>query len=218
MEKFAVIWDMDGVLVDSTKNIWASFNKLLEPHGIKFSQDDIKKYLGLSLRDQIASWKERWGINLELEKFSKQAGEMELKVMDKNADKNLIKFLEELKSKNISMGIGTSSLRWRAEKILDLLGIKNYFSVLVTAEEIIKHKPNPDIFLKVAEKLNIKPENCVVIEDATSGIEAAKRGNMKAIGYLTNYHKKEELEKADLIIKDFSDISYNKIQKMFKNE
>lgn len=218
MAEFAVIWDMDGVLVDSTKNIWESFSKLLKPHGIQFSDEDIKKYLGLSLRDQIASWKERWGVELELEKFSKQAGEAELEVMEKKANKNLSKLLNELRKNKVPMGIGTSSLRWRAEKIIELLGIKDYFSVLISAEDITKHKPNPDIFLKVAEKLSIKPENCVVIEDAASGIEAAKRGNMKAIGYLTKYHKKSELRMADLIIEDFSEISYNKIKEMFKNE
>jgi len=217
MAEFAVIWDMDGVLVDSTKNIWDSFNKLLKPHGIQFSDEDIKKYLGRSLRDQIASWKERWDINLEVEKFSKEAGEAELEVMEKKADKNLLKLLNELKKNKVPMGVGTSSLRWRAEKILDLLEIKDYFSVLVTAEDVTNHKPNPDIFLKVGEKLGVKPENCVVIEDAASGIEAAKRGNMKAIGYLTKYHKKSELEKADLVIENFSDISLSKIHKMFKD-
>ena len=208
---------MDGVLVDSTKTIWDSFNKLLKPHGIHFSQEDIKKYLGLSLRDQIVSWKERWGINLELEKFSKQAEEAQLKVMEKKADESLLKLLNKLRKNKVLMGIGTSSSRGRAEKILDLLGIKDYFSVIVTAEDILNHKPNPDIFLKVAEKLNINPKNCVVIEDASSGIEAAKRGNMKSIGYLTEYHKKAELEKADLIIEDFSEISYNKIKSLFNN-
>ena len=217
MTEFAVIWDMDGVLVDSTKNIWDSFNKLLKPHGIHFSGEDIKKYLGHSLRDQIASWKERWGIDLEVEKFSKQAGEAELQVMEKKADKNLLKLLNELRKNKVPMGVGTSSLRWRAEKILNLLGIKDYFSILVTAEDVTNHKPNPDIFLKVAKKLMVKPENCVVIEDASSGIEAAKRGNMKAIGHLTKYHKKSELEKADLVIENFSDISYSKIHKIFKN-
>ena len=216
IKEFGVIFDMDGVLVDSTKYIWNSFNKLLEPYGIHFSDKEIKKYLGLSLRDQVALWKKEYGIDLDYMKFSKEAGEMELNLMqDKRPNKSLVNLLNELKKKKVKIGIGTSSLRWRADRIVDLLKIKEYFPVIITSEEVINHKPNPDLFLKAAEKINISPENCVVIEDAASGVEAAKRGNMKAIGFLTDYNSKRELEKADLIINDFSELSYKKIENLF---
>lgn len=218
MVEFGVIFDMDGVLIDSTKYIWESFNKMLKPYGIHFSDNDIKKYLGLSLRDQVALWKKEYGIDIDYMKFSKEAGEMELNSMqNKRPNKRLLNLLNELKKKKVRIGIGTSSLRWRADRIIDLLKIKEYFPIIVSSEEVINHKPNPDLFLKVAEKINIPPENCVVIEDAASGIEAAKRGNMKAIGFLTKYHKKSEFKKADLIINDFSEVSYKKIKSLFNN-
>ena len=72
--------------------------------------------------------------------------------------------------------------------------------------------------MKVAEELKVPPGNCVVIEDASSGIEAAKRANMKAIGLITKYHDKNDLKKANLIIEEFSEISYNKIKILFNNE
>jgi len=150
------------------------------------------------------------------ENFQKEAGEMELNLMqDKKPNKSLINLLNELKIKKVKVGIGTSSLRWRVDKIIDRLKIKEYFPVIVSSEEVIKHKPNPDLFLKAAEKMNIPPKNCVVIEDAKSGIEAAKRGNMKAIGILTKYNSKGEFNKADLIIKNFSELSYKKIESLF---
>jgi HAD superfamily hydrolase (TIGR01509 family) len=214
-KEFGVIFDMDGVLVDSTKYIWDSFNKLLELHGIHFSDKEIKKYLGLSLRDQVALWKKEYGVDIDYIKFSKEAGEMELNLMkNKRPNKSMINLLNKLKNKKVKVGIGTSSLKWRADRIINLLKIKKYFLIIISSEEVINHKPNPDLFLKVAERMNIPPENCVVIEDAASGIEAAKRGNMKAIGFLTNYNNKSELKKADLIIQSFLELSYNKLKRL----
>ena len=217
MDKFGVIFDMDGVLVNSTKYIWESFNHALKPYGVHFSNKDIKKYLGLSLRDDLELWKKEYGIELEFDKFSEDTLKIQLNLL-KNAkvDLNLLKLLQELKSKDIPMGVGTSSLRWRAERILKILNIYNYFLTMVTAEDVTNHKPNPDLFLEVAKRMKIAPENCVVIEDASSGIEAAKRGKMKAIGLITEYNNKKELKDSDLIIKDFSELSYKKIKNLFE--
>jgi HAD superfamily hydrolase (TIGR01509 family) len=162
-------------------------------------------------------WKEKYGIELEVEKFSKEAGNMEIKMMaNKQVNLDLLCLLKELKANKFPMGVGTSSLRWRAEEIIRLLRIKGYFSVIVSAEDVVHHKPNPDLFLKVAEELKVPPGNCVVIEDASSGIEAAKRGGMKAIGYLTDYNNPEELKKADLIISSFKELDSEKIKILFE--
>lgn len=213
----AVIFDMDGVLVNSTKYIWKSFNILLKEEGVHFSDDDIKKYLGHSLRDDLALWKKEYKIkDYNLEEFSRKAGEMELGFMKKELkdNKNLMELLKLLKKDSIKLAVATSSLRWRAEKILDLLKIKGYFDVIVTAEDVKNHKPSPEIFLEAAKRLKVNPEYCVVIEDAANGIEAAKAGKMKAIAFLTPYHTKQELSKADLIISDFKELNLEKLEKI----
>ena len=94
--------------------------------------------------------------------------------------------------------------------------IGNYIPYLVTAGEVTNHKPNPDIFLAVAKKMNVAPENCVVIEDADSGIEAAKRAGMRAIGYLHKHNHPTELRKADMLTRRFSDISYELLEHLVR--
>lgn len=214
----AIIFDMDGVLINSTKYIWESFNILLKDSGIQFSNNEIKKYLGFSLRDKLRLWKQDYGIKeYNLEEFSREAGEIELELMKKelHPNKSLNKFLKEAKEKGIKLAVATSSLRWRAEKILEVLKIKEIFDAIVTAEDVENHKPNPDIFLEAAKQLNENPENCVVFEDAANGIEAARRGNMKVIAMKTEFHSEEELKEADIIIKDFSDINVERLRKLF---
>ena len=137
---------------------------------------------------------------------------------DLKINPTLLKLLTDLSKNNVLMGVGTSSYTDRTHKILELLGIKNYFSAISTAEEIHEHKPNPHIFLDVAKKLGAHPKNCIVIEDASVGIEAAKRGNMKVVGYVHSYTTREQLKEANLIIEDFSELSYNVIREILQNQ
>lgn len=208
---------MDGVLIDSIGPIWESFSKVLKDEGVHFSDDYIKRNLARSLRDNLQAWKTEFGINdYDLMEFSKKAGEIQFELMKKEKiNSGLLDLLQESKNNNIVCAVATSSLRWRAEKILDLLNIKSFFQTLVTADDIKNHKPAPDTFLETAKKLNIKPEDCVVIEDAGNGIDAAKNANMKTIALLTKYHSLDELKHADLVIKDFSELTVEKIKKLF---
>jgi HAD superfamily hydrolase (TIGR01509 family) len=214
---YAVIFDMDGVLVDSHDLIWKSHNEVLGKQGIHLTEQDIKRYLGKSLRDDVEDWKTRYGYNSDLETHTKASWEIQVKLLEQmKADKGLIALLEELKAKGIPLGVGTSSQRFKAEKILELLGIEKYFPVLVTANDVHLHKPNPDLFLEVARRLEIHPRNCVVIEDAGNGIEAAKRAGMITVGYINGKNGYEEVKEADKVIKDFSELSHKTLQGLFK--
>jgi HAD superfamily hydrolase (TIGR01509 family) len=218
-KSFAVIFDMDGVLIDSPKYIWESFNILVKPYGIHFNDSDIKKYLGKSLQDQIVEWKKDYNVDVgDFKDFSSKALTLQMELISKNikTDEDLLKLLKELKNNNVPMGVGTSSTKDRAHKIISFLNIDEYFTTIVTSEDVKEHKPNPHIFLEVAKRLNISPENCIVIEDARDGIIAAKNGNMKSIGYLTNLNNTELLSDADMIINNFSKISYEELKTLFK--
>ncbi len=214
--KFAVIFDMDGVLVDSNKLVLDSFNKLLEPHGISIDENKFKEYLGITAKGLVEKWKREHNVVFDENFIKDQTTNLHVaSLKDNRIDVHLFRFLTELKENKIPVGLGTSSPRKRAEQILDILGVRKFFSSIVTGDEVQEHKPNPEIFLKVAKELKTPPESCVVIEDAANGIEAAKRGGMKAIGYLTNYHTKEELKKADFILDNFSELNLEKVKKLF---
>lgn len=213
---YAVIFDMDGVLVDSHRAIWDSHNEVLGKYGVHLSEEDIRRYSGMSLRDDIIDWNKRFGLKLDLAIHSKESWEYQLKILQgMKGDTELVGLLEDLRSHRIPMGVGTSSQKFRTEKILDILRFKPYFPTIVTANDVTLHKPNPDLFLEVAKRLKIESTKCVVVEDAANGIEAAKRGGMKTIGYLNGHNDIDELRGSDLIIRSFSEISFDKIRKLF---
>jgi len=216
-KQLAVIFDMDGVLIDSTYYIWESFRQLLSPYGIKIANDQINKYLGHSLRDLIKIWEEEYNIKLPpYDQFSKEALEIQLKMMKGIPVKqDLIILLTDLKSHQVSMAVGTSSLTYRTNMILRNLGVEGYLDAIVTADDVSEHKPNPHVYLEAAKKIKVDPRRCVVIEDAATGIEAARRAGMKSIGYLTKYNSAESLKSANLLIKGFDELSVEKIKSLF---
>lgn len=214
----AVIFDMDGVLVDSVKYTWESFNIMLKDEGVHFSNEDIKKNMGTSLKNALKSWRDEYGIKeYDPDEFSRASGKIQLALMEKNLQPNthLHDFLKALKSQGFKLAVATSSLRWRAEAMLQLLHLTDYFDVILTAEDVTNHKPAPDVFLKAAEQLGVDPANSVVFEDAGHGIEAARKGNIKVVAVKTDYYTMEELEDADMIINDFSEITIEKLQGLF---
>jgi HAD superfamily hydrolase (TIGR01509 family) len=125
-----------------------------------------------------------------------------------NIQKNeaLVDLMEKLRKKYV-LGVATSSNKDRASTILKNLGVSDFFNVVITADDVKKHKPDPAIFLEAAKKLNITPDESVVIEDSLNGIEAAKSGNMRAIGLVTKFLSVETLSEADLVIDSLEELS-----------
>lgn len=209
----AILFDMDGVLLDSNELAANSFNAVLKPYGITMA--DVKDefgegYKGGSLRDFLAAVKEQYGHTFDLQDFSKQAGDLffvEMEKMNVKADAALVQLLEDLRQQNFKLAVGTSSMRWRAIKILDMLGVASYFDVVITADEVTEHKPNPHVYLEAAKQLGANTESCLVVEDAESGIEAGHRAGMKVIGFAKYDVPAGALQNADLIVKDWAELT-----------
>lgn len=213
---------MDGVLIDSTKYIWDSFNQLLAKYGVSIGKEEIKsQYLGRSLRDQIKMFRETYHIeeNINAADFSREAAKIEFRLMgDKiTKDVDILKLITSAKAGGIKIAVATSSTRPRAEKILRLLGVFDLLDAFVTVEDVEKHKPFPDIYLKASETLKVKPKACIVFEDSLEGIESAKKANMKVVGLVTDYHTRKELHEANLVIDAFSRIDISTLQRMLGN-
>ncbi|MCF7819978.1 MAG: HAD family phosphatase [Candidatus Pacebacteria bacterium] len=216
----ALIFDMDGVLVKSEGAISTSFNKVLEKYGVKLNPENKKKYLGRSLRDQLQMMKEEYPQipkELNIQQFSKEAFQYQLELLKEElVPKILIKeFIKKAKENNIKIAVATSSLRYRAEIFLKLIDIFNELDILLTSEEVSNHKPHPDIFLETAKRLEVLPDNCVVIEDAKNGIDGAQAAKMKTIGVITENRSIEELKHADLIVNSLTELNIEKIKKLF---
>ncbi len=208
---FAVIFDMDGVLVDSEKYIAESHKLAMAKHGV----DNFNSYLGLSLRDKIPIWEKELGIKIDTAEFRKEGGLQREKMLETERPSDaLINFLEELKQNKVPLAVATLSYCNRTNSILSGLGLAKYFDVVVTGDAVVLHKPAPEIYLKASHLLGVESTSCVAFEDTPVGITAAKKAGMMVIGIQNAGHSKEELNDADLVVTDFSQVSYTVVKKL----
>jgi len=190
----AIIFDMDGVLINTPIYVWTTHNKLLGKLGKKVSNAEIHHYLGRTLNDQISMFEDNFSIKINKKKYRKEFESEMLNYLEKiETNQSLLTMIKGLR-KRLKLGVATSSPTKRAEHILRKLGIKNYFDVIITSDDVKKQKPDPTIFIETAKKLEVEPGECLVVEDAANGIEAAKRGDMKVIALKTVFQSKEEFD------------------------
>jgi HAD superfamily hydrolase (TIGR01509 family) len=121
-------------------------------------------------------------------------------------------FLESLEELGVPCAVGTSASRWDAERLLDDLGLLRFFDVMVTADDVMLGKPDPEVWVQVARRLRVPVARCVVFEDAPVGIQAARAAGMRAIG-VTTAHRDDELiaAGASLTIPDFRGLEWSRI-------
>jgi len=214
-ENYCVIFDMDGVLADTGPIHYESWVKLAKQIRVKFS----KKIFNLTFGQQSVSiTRELVGPKIKQEVVEKWANLKERYYREMVKDKlnplpGALVLIKELHARNFKLAIGSSGPPENVDLLLSTLKIKNYFDVIITAAEVKNGKPAPDVFLIAAEKLNIKADNCLVIEDAPVGITAARKAGMKVIALRTT-HCNVELLDADMVVQDLIYININDILKL----
>lgn len=214
--EFAVIFDMDGVLIDSVGLNWQAYNRVLERHyGFKVAGEELDEYVGMSLNDQIMLLSQNFGVKIDILTFEKESSKLKSKLFDTLRPKDgVVHLLKSLHEAGIPTGVGTSSPRNVAIDRLTKAGIWSYFEVCITEEDVKAHKPFPDVYIKTARMMKIQPESCVVIEDAPNGVEAARRSGMKCVAVTTPYVAPDKLQGADLIVESIKDISVSGLQEL----
>jgi beta-phosphoglucomutase family hydrolase len=213
--EYCIIFDMDGVLADTGPIHFESWVKMAREIGVEFTKDFFERTFG---KQSIPITRELVGSNTDQQHVKKWANLKEEYYREMVKGKleplpGVINLIKNLKAKELKIAVGSSGPSANVELLLRSLKIKHFFDIIVTAEDIEQSKPAPDVFLYAAKKLNIKPEQCLVIEDAPVGIIAAKRAGMKVIALTTTHHK-DDLPEADLIIKDLSYIDVSDILKL----
>ena len=216
----AIIFDMDGVLVDSVKYLYEAFNLVLKKYDVYIRDEDVKKYLGKSMKEKIKMWKEDYNMkeDIDITEFSKEVFELEMELLKENLEESefLINLIKSLKDANFKLAVATSSPKSRTEGILEFIGLKDKFDVVITDEDFENSKPNPEIFITASEKLNVDAKDCVVVEDSVNGIEAAKNAGMKRIALLTKFHGKEDFKNVDLIVSSLDELNLDSIKDLDK--
>ena len=207
----AVIFDMDGVMVDNNpyhKKAWRTF---VQNHGFDFSEEDLKQHIyGKTNRDILTFV---FGPKITEEEIRQYANEKEkmYEVLYRDFIKpvnGLVGFLDLLHSKNIPIAVATSAPPQNVKFVLTAIDVKKYFNIIVDDTEVKKGKPDPEIYLTTAKKLNINPSNCIVFEDSLSGVKSALNAGMKVVA-ITTTHTKEELSNANLVVDDFTQVDLN---------
>ena len=176
----AVIFDLDGVLADS-EPWWNEIDaKLLAEHGITYRGEYHRNVLGVSYRLAVEFYKKAFGLSAPVAELMRRRGEIAADFFANQIDVfPLAKpVLQELRQMNLHLAVATSSVSASALPFLARRGLTAFFEVVVTGEEVEHGKPRPEIYLRAAEKLGIGADACLVIEDALSGIAAAKAAKM----------------------------------------
>jgi beta-phosphoglucomutase family hydrolase len=213
----AVIFDKDGVLVETFNLYFEAYKKILSQIRIKITEDDIAKRYGMKgpeIIKQIIEENKKKMTDEEIEKLANEKDKIYIKLSEKKLKllPGVKKLLIYLKKKKYKIGIASSASKKIVEQMVEVTKIKNYVDTTVHGFEVKSSKPDPEIFLKCAEKLKVKPEDCIVFEDSIHGIKAAKKAGMKSVAVTTGQTSREELEKMqpDWILNTLED--FNKIE------
>jgi HAD superfamily hydrolase (TIGR01509 family) len=202
----AVIFDMDGTMVHNHGyhlDAWLVFCK---QHGLQITTGDLRSMFGRKNEDIFRVLFGRDISPTECRAFEdqKEALYRQLYRPYLSEISGLTSLLEKLAASGIPAGVATSAPVANVDFVLDSLGLRHFFKCIVHAGMIVCGKPNPEIFLKAAEGLGVKANDCLVFEDAPAGLEAAHRAGTRAIAMLTS-HPKELLPNAETFIVDFTD-------------
>jgi HAD superfamily hydrolase (TIGR01509 family) len=206
----AVTFDLDGVLADS-EPWWNQIDaQLLVEHGVSYRGEYHRNVLGVSYRIAVEFYKKAFQIRASLEELMRRRGEIATEFFANRVGlfPSAKTTLEQLVAMKVPLAIATSSVSASAHPFLERTGIRRLFDVVVTGDEVQRGKPHPDIYLRTSKKLGIPSETCLVIEDALTGVAAAKAANMPVAAIPdTRFMDPREYEKeADYVLGSLSEI------------
>ena len=224
----AIIFDFDGVIADAEPIHLKAFQEVLSEEGINLSNKDYyDKYLALDDKTCFAMVLKDRGIDFNRALIDalmlRKSG-----YYDKFIRENLVifpgvvDFIKKAYGK-YALAIASGALRHEIEFILECAGIRKEFNIIVSAHDVENCKPNPEVFVKVLERINnlgpsksgiIHPSECLVIEDSIAGIKAAHSAGMKCLA-VTNSYSPEKLSEADMIVKSLEEVKIEDIEKLF---
>ncbi len=203
-----IIFDLDGVLLDSEPLYMAMNQKLFKTLGVNISVEEYHSFVGISATTMWTIIKAKAHLPQSAEELKAVEKELKYKTLNETPlvpTEGVVEFLEKLKAGRYTMAIASSGLRKNIDTILNKLNVKGYFDLIVSGEDVVKGKPEPDIFLKVSNHFGLKPEDCIVIEDSKNGVLAAKAAGMTCLAYFNPHSGNQDLTKADFIFDHFND-------------
>ncbi|MBX2954938.1 MAG: HAD family phosphatase [Cyclobacteriaceae bacterium] len=216
-KSFAVIFDMDGVIVDTNPFHKETINQFCKKYGFQLTDEELRtKIYGRTNREWITNLfgtiteQQLEAYAFEKEQMFRDAYAAHIKPVE-----GLILFLDMLKQNNIPRSIATSAPRANVDFVFKGTGIGKYFDIILDESMVTHGKPHPEIYIKSAQAFNLPNEQCIVIEDSLSGIQAGKAAGSKVIG-ITTTHTPEEMSDTDLVIDNFTTLTIDQLESLIK--
>ncbi|MFK0049385.1 HAD family hydrolase [Streptomyces sp. NPDC090741] len=180
----SVIFDLDGTLVDSEPNYYESGRRTLARHGVPdFTWEQHARFIGIGTLETLEILRDRYGIQAPVEQLlaEQNAAYLELARAGTESFPEMRKFVERLHAEGVPMAVASGSSREAIDAVLAGTGLDALLTTVVSAEEVAHGKPAPDVFLEAARRLGADPADCVVVEDAAPGAQAAHAAGMACV-------------------------------------
>lgn len=214
----AVIFDMDGVIIDSEPMHARAAVLALKKYNIDISVDYAYNFIGTTTAHMCSKMVEDFNIEATADELLRANNEMKeylLKTEGHTIVPYVTDLIKDLNKHGLKLIIASSYNSSAIEEVMSSLKIKDYFNGYVSGQMVKNPKPAPDIFLLAAKQLGVTPDECIVIEDSYNGIMAAKAANMACIGFFNPNSGRQNLAKADYIVEGFDEVDYNFVNQVY---
>ena len=212
-----VIFDMDGVIVDTEPVHNYAYYQHFKELGIEVSAEMFATFTGNSTKNVFQKIKEHFGVTEDIPTLVEKKRSLFNDAFDTKADLFLLEGVEDLikqlHQNSIQLILASSSSKVTINRVFNRFKLDTYFSHIVSGEDFPQSKPNPDIFLEAVRLSKSNKENCIVIEDSTNGIKAAHAAGVFCVGYKSVNSKKQDYSLANLVIDSFEELDYKNILK-----
>ena len=206
-----VIFDMDGVIVDTEPVHRYAYYKQFAELNIEVTEAMYTSFTGFSTRNTFQTLKEQFQLEQEVEDLIQRKRSIFNDAFDTKEDLELLEgvraLIEDLHQNGIQLIVASSASKVTIDRVFTRFGLHDFFTHIVSGEDFPKSKPHPAIF-EHAASLSIAPkENCIVIEDSTNGVKAAKAAGIFCVGYNSEHSKDQNLDEADKVINHFNELT-----------
>lgn len=211
-----VIFDMDGVIVDTEPVHHYAYNQHFKQLNITVSPELYASFTGFSTKNTFEKLKAEFHIEHDIESLIETKRNLFNDAFDHKEDLHLLDgvqdLIKELHAKGMQLVLASSSAIVTINRVFNRFGLHKYFTHIVSGEDFPQSKPHPAIFIKAAELAQTPVENCIVVEDSTNGIRAVKAAGIYCIGYDSLHSKLQDYSEADQVIRHFKELNYDKIR------
>lgn len=219
MHSYGVIFDMDGVLIDSFEPHRRSWQMMAREHGIAMTDEQFATTFGRTSRDIIHHF---WGDTVTDDQIRQMDGRKEELFRDLVRQRlpvmpGAMELIEDLWGQGFRMGIGSSGPPANVQLVIEKMGIQDRLAGVTTGMDVTRGKPDPQVFLLAAERMAVEPGRCAVVEDAVHGITAARRAGMRAIA-LTGTAPREAFPQANLVVDSLRQLSAAHIARLIEGD